>query len=290
MTVATANVPRRARVQDLTGPAKVLRLVRDWWPLALIAVWLAAVAAPGLIAKEDPIALNIYNALAPPSAQHWLGTDEAGRDLWARCIYGIRYSLGVSILIVIGAAVIGTIVGGFAGLMRGWVDFLLMRSTDVFLAFPYLILAIAIASAVGPGLTTVIVALTLVWWPGYARMVRGQVLALKELSFVEGARAAGTSTPMILVRHLLPHLLPQLTARVSMDIGYAVLALTGLSFLGLGAQPPTPELGAIIATARSHLLQAWWYTTLPGVFVLAAVLSATIVSDWLEARNKGQFR
>lgn len=290
MTVSTANLPGRARVQDLSGLAKVLRLVRDWWPLALIAVWLAAVAAPGLIANQDPIALNIYNALAPPSAQHWLGTDEAGRDLWARCIYGIRYSLGVSIVIVVGAAVIGTIIGGFAGLMRGWVDFLLMRSTDVFLAFPYLILAIAIASAVGPGLTTVIVALTLVWWPGYARMVRGQVLALKELSFVEGARAAGTSTPMILMRHLLPHLLPQLTARVSMDIGYAVLALTGLSFLGLGAQPPTPELGAIIATARSHLLQAWWYTTLPGVFVLAAVLSAVIVSDWLESRNKGQVR
>ncbi len=290
MTVDTANLSSRARVQDLSGLAKLLRLIRDWWPLALIAVWLAAVAAPGLIANQDPIELNIYNALAPPSAQHWLGTDEAGRDLWARCIYGIRYSLGVSILIVVGAAAIGTIIGGFAGLMRGSVDFLLMRSTDVFLAFPYLILAIAIASAVGPGLTTVIVALTLVWWPGYARMVRGQVLALKELSFVEGARAAGTSTPMILVRHLLPHLLPQLTARISMDIGYAVLALTGLSFLGLGAQPPTPELGAIIATARSHLLQAWWYTTLPGVFVLAAVLSATVVSDWLEARNKGQVR
>ncbi len=290
MTVRTADLRGRAGVRDLSAVAKVLRLVRAWWPVALIVVWLAAVAAPGLIANQDPIELNIYNALAPPSAQHWLGTDEAGRDLWARCIYGIRYSLGVSILIVIGAAVIGTIIGGFAGLMRGWVDFLLMRSTDVFLAFPYLILAIAIASAVGPGLTTVIVALTLVWWPGYARMVRGQVLALKELSFVEGARAAGTSTPMILVRHLVPHLLPQLSARVSMDIGYAVLALTGLSFLGLGAQPPTPELGAIIATARSHLLQAWWYTTLPGIFVLAAVLSAMVVSDWLEARNKGQVR
>jgi peptide/nickel transport system permease protein len=290
VTDVSAGTPSSVRVREFSNIGKALRLVRDWWPVALIAVWLVAVAAPGLLANQDPIALNIYNALAPPSAQHWLGTDEAGRDLWARCIWGIRYSLGVSILIVVGAAAIGTIVGGFAGLMRGWIDFLLMRTTDVFLAFPYLILAIAIASAVGPGLTTVIVALTLVWWPGYARMVRGQVLALKELSFVEGARAAGTSTPMILIRHLLPHLMPQLSARVSMDIGYAVLALTGLSFLGLGAQPPTPELGSIIAAARSHLLQAWWYTTLPGVFVLAAVLSTMVVSDWLESRNKGTVR
>lgn len=252
--------------------------------------WLVAVVAPGVIANQDPLALDLPNRLIPPSWHHLLGTDEAGRDLWARCVWGVRYSLGISILIVVGAATIGTIIGGLAGLLRGPIDALLMRTTDVFLAFPYLILAIAIASAVGPGLTTVVVALTAVWWPGYARMVRGQVLALKELAFVEGARAVGTSTWTILVRHLLPHLLPQLTARVTMDVGYAVLALTGLSFLGLGAQPPTPELGAIIADARSYLLEAWWYTTLPGLFVLAAVLTSMLFSDWLEARNKVGFR
>lgn len=273
-------------------PARRLELadtVRRWWPAALVVIWLVIVLAPGLVAPQDPLALNTSNTLAPPSGQHLFGTDEAGRDLWARCVWGVRYSLGIAILIVVSAAAIGTLVGGVAGLFRGPVDTLLMRTTDVFLAFPYLILAIAIASAVGPGLTTVVVALTAVWWPGYARMVRGQVLALKELPFVEGARAAGTSLFRILFRHLLPHLLPQLSARVSMDVGYAVLALTGLSFLGLGAQPPTPELGAIIADAHSHLLVAWWYTTLPGLFVLAAVLSAMVVSDWLEARNKSRF-
>jgi peptide/nickel transport system permease protein len=266
-----------------------LRLAVRWWPLAIIAAWVLVVVLPGVIAPQNPLALNLDNTLAPPSPQHLFGTDEAGRDLWSRCVWGVRYSLGISVLIVVGAAVIGVIVGGLAGLVRGPLDTLLMRTTDIFLAFPYLILAIAIASAVGPGLTTVTVALTAVWWPGYARMVRGQVLALKELAFIEGARAAGTSTLMILFRHLLPHLLPQLTARVSMDVGYAVLALTGLSFIGLGAQPPTPELGAIIADARSHLLVAWWYTTLPGLFVLAAVLSSMVVSDWLEGRNKPQF-
>lgn len=264
-------------------------IVIRWWPLGLVAIWLLVIALPGLVAPQKPLLLNLSNTLAAPSPQNWFGTDEAGRDLWSRCVWGVRYSLGISIVIVFSAAAIGTLIGGVAGLVRGWVDSLLMRTTDVFLAFPYLILAIAIASAVGPGLTTVVVALTAVWWPGYARMVRGQVLALKELAFVEGARAAGTSTLLILTRHLLPHLLPQLSARVSMDVGYAVLALTGLSFLGLGAQPPTPELGAIIADARSHLLEAWWYTTLPGLFVLAAVISSMVVSDWLENRNKGQF-
>jgi peptide/nickel transport system permease protein len=270
------------------APGRILRAAARWWPLLLIAVWVVIIALPGLIAPQNPLTLNLGNTLAAPSGQNLFGTDEAGRDLWSRCVWGVRYSLGVSVVIVISAAVIGTLIGGLAGLLRGPIDSLLMRTTDVFLAFPYLILAIAIASAVGPGLTTVVVALTAVWWPGYARMVRGQVLALKELAFVEGARASGTSTPMILIRHLLPHLLPQLSARVSMDVGYAVLALTGLSFLGLGAQPPTPELGAIIADARSHLLVAWWYTTLPGLFVLAAVLSAMVVSDWLENRNKGE--
>jgi peptide/nickel transport system permease protein len=265
-----------------------LRFASRWWPALLIVGWLIVIVVPGVAAPQNPLALNLSNTLAPPTVQHLFGTDEAGRDLWSRCVWGVRYSLGISVLIVVGAAVIGTVIGGLAGLIRGPIDSVLMRTTDVFLAFPYLILAIAIASAVGPGLTTVVVALTAVWWPGYARMVRGQVLALKELAFVEGARAAGTSTPMILLRHLLPHLLPQLSARVSMDVGYAVLALTGLSFLGLGAQPPTPELGAIIASARSHLLEAWWYTTLPGLFVLAAVLSSMLVSDWLESRNKGE--
>jgi len=279
----------RGAVRAQSRSVSVIRTAVRWWPVGLIAIWLLVIALPGLIAPKNPLALNLSNTLAPPTPQSLFGTDEAGRDLWSRCVWGVRYSLGISIVIVLSAAAIGTLVGGLAGLLRGWIDSVLMRTTDVFLAFPYLILAIAIASAVGPGLTTVVVALTAVWWPGYARMVRGQVLALKELAFVEGARAAGTSTLMILLRHLLPHLLPQLSARVSMDVGYAVLALTGLSFLGLGAQPPTPELGAIIADARSHLLEAWWYTTLPGLFVLAAVISSMVISDWLESRNKGQF-
>jgi len=162
-----------------------------------------------------------------------------------------------------------------------------MRTTDVFLAFPYMILAIAIAAAEGPGLTTVLIALTAVWWPSYARLVRGQILALRELPFVEGARAVNTPLRQIFVRHMLPHLAPQLYARIAIDIGYAILALTGLSFLGLGAQPPTPELGAIIADARNYTLQAWWYATLPGLFILAAVVSAIVIGNRLERAAGG---
>ena len=162
-----------------------------------------------------------------------------------------------------------------------------MRTTDIFLAFPYLILAIAISAAEGPGLLTVLIALTAVWWPSYARVVRGQMLVLRELPFVEGARAVNTPNHWIFLRHMLPHLLPQLYARIAMDVGYAILALTGLSFLGLGAQPPTPELGSIIADARNYTLQAWWYATLPGSFILAAVLSATLIGNRLERATSG---
>jgi peptide/nickel transport system permease protein len=262
-------------------------IVARWWPTVLVAVWALLIIAPQILGRQSPYALNPARALAAPSAAHWFGTDEAGRDVFARCVYGIRYSVGISIAIVVIAAIIGSALGGLAGLGNRLADNLVMRTTDVFLAFPYMILAIAIAAAEGPGLTTVLIALTAVWWPSYARLVRGQILALRELPFVEGARAVNTPLRLIFVRHMLPHLAPQLYARIAIDIGYAILALTGLSFLGLGAQPPTPELGAIIADARNYTLQAWWYATLPGVFILAAVVSAILIGNRLERAAGG---
>jgi len=259
------------------------------WPVVLAAVWILLIVAPELVAEHNPYTLHPSEALLPPSGNHWFGTDEAGRDIFSRCVYGVRYSIGVSLGIVGCAATIGSLVGALAGLGNRWLDGLVMRTTDVFLAFPYLILAIAIAAAEGPGLATVLVALAAVWWPSYARLVRGQILVLRELPFVEGARAVGTPTRWIFIRHLLPHLASQLAARVAMDVGYAILALTGLSFLGLGAQPPTPELGSIIADAKNYTLQAWWYATLPGLFIFAAVLSAVAIANRLErSARKGQ--
>lgn len=279
-TPASLAVARRGTVRS------ALR----WWPAVLVAIWLLLIIVPQVLARQSPYALDPANALAGPSARNWFGTDEAGRDVFARCVYGIRDSVGVSIAIVLIAALVGSVLGGLAGLGNKLLDALVMRTTDVFLAFPYLILAIAIAAAEGPGLTTALIALAAVWWPSYARLVRGQVLVLRELPFVEGARAVNTPLRRIFVRHLLPHLATQLYARIAMDIGYAILALTGLSFLGLGVQPPTPELGSIIADARNYTLQAWWYATLPGLFILAAVVSSICIANWLERYVEGTSR
>jgi peptide/nickel transport system permease protein len=247
-------------------------------------MWLFLLAFPGLVTSQSPYDLDSAAMLKAPSGTHWFGTDEAGRDVFARCIWGLRYSLGAAVLTTFGAAVFGTIIGGIAGLMGGWVDPAIMRVTDVFLAFPYLILAIAIAAAAGPSLKTCVVTLIIIWWPSWARMIRGQILSLREAPFIEGARATMTPSRRLLYRHLFPHLMPQISARASMEIGYVVIALTGLGFLGLGAQPPTPELGDMIAEAHDYMLQAWWYATLPGLFILAAVTSAMAIGDWLEAR------
>jgi peptide/nickel transport system permease protein len=282
-TLAQPASPERTAAVRWSRTGAVTR----WWPVVLAAIWAVLIIAPQVLARQSPYALNPVHALEAPSAAHWFGTDEAGRDVFARCVYGIRYSVGISIAIVVIAAVIGSALGGLAGLGNKLADNLVMRTTDVFLAFPYMILAIAIAAAEGPGLSTVLIALAAVWWPSYARLVRGQILALRELPFVEGARAVNTPLRQIFLRHMLPHLAPQLYARISIDIGYAILALTGLSFLGLGAQPPTPELGSIIADARNYTLQAWWYATLPGAFILAAVVSAIVIGNRLERSAGG---
>ena len=274
-------------VQAIAVRRSRVRTVVRWWPAVLAGIWALLIVFPQVLARQNPFALNPVHALLAPSGAHWFGTDEAGRDVFARCVYGIRYSVGISIAIVVIAAVFGAALGGLAGLGNKLADNLVMRTTDVFLAFPYMILAIAIAAAEGPGLVTVLVALTAVWWPSYARLVRGQILSLRELPFVEGARAVNTPRWQIFSRHMLPHLAPQLYARIAIDVGYAILALTGLSFLGLGAQPPTPELGSIIADARNYTLQAWWYATLPGAFILAAVVSAIVIGNRLERAAGG---
>lgn len=289
----TATVARTETTANRAGRARcgiILRSADRYWPFALAGGWLLLVIAPEIVTTQSPYALHPLLALEPPSLAHWFGTDEAGRDIFTRCIYGLRDSVGVSMAIVFFAGVIGSFIGGLAGLGSRFMDSVVMRTTDVFLAFPYFVLAIAIAAAEGPGLTTVFIALAAVWWPSYARVVRGQILVLRELPFVEGARAINTPMHRIFVRHMLPHLAPQLVVRIAMDVGYAILALTGLSFLGLGAQPPTPTLGTIIGDARNYTLQAWWYATLPGLFILAAVVSAIAIGSRLERSASGVSR
>ncbi|MCM8745158.1 ABC transporter permease [Thermomicrobium sp. CFH 73360] len=249
--------------------------------VVLIALFLFLVAFGSLLAPHDPVQPNVAVKLQPPSSTYWFGTDELGRDVLSRVMSGAKYSLGVAFIILSIAVLVGTVVGLIAGYAGGIVDEFLMRVTDLFLAFPALVLAMAIAATLGRTLENTVIALTAVYWPWYARLVRGQVLWLKEREFVEAARAIGASPFRILGRHILPNTLAVVIVQLTLDVGYAVLATSGLSFIGLGAQPPTPEWGTMIAGARTFFREAWWYITFPGLALTLTVLGFNLLGDGL---------
>jgi len=249
--------------------------------VVLIALFLFLVVFGSVLAPHDPIQPNVALKLQPPSSTYWFGTDELGRDVFSRVLSGAKYSLGIAFIILSIAVVVGTLVGLIAGYVGGLVDELLMRLTDLFLAFPALVLAMAIAATLGRNLQNTVIALTVVYWPWYARLVRGQVLWLKEREFIEAARAIGASPWRIVGRHILPNTLAVIIVQLTLDVGYAVLATSGLSFLGLGAQPPTPEWGTMIAGARTFFRDAWWYMTFPGLTLTLTVLGFNLLGDGL---------
>jgi peptide/nickel transport system permease protein len=249
--------------------------------VVLITLFLFLVVFGSVLAPHDPIQPNVALKLQPPSSTYWFGTDELGRDVFSRVLSGAKYSLGIAFIILSIAVVVGTLVGLIAGYVGGLVDELLMRLTDLFLAFPALVLAMAIAATLGRNLQNTVIALTVVYWPWYARLVRGQVLWLKEREFIEAARAIGASPWRIVGRHILPNTLAVIIVQLTLDVGYAVLATSGLSFLGLGAQPPTPEWGTMIAGARTFFRDAWWYMTFPGLALTLTVLGFNLLGDGL---------
>jgi peptide/nickel transport system permease protein len=249
--------------------------------VVLIALFLFLVVFGTVLAPHDPIQPNVALKLQPPSSTYWFGTDELGRDVFSRVLSGAKYSLGIAFIILSIAVVVGTLVGLIAGYVGGLVDELLMRLTDLFLAFPALVLAMAIAATLGRNLQNTVIALTVVYWPWYARLVRGQVLWLKEREFIEAARAIGASPWRIVGRHILPNTLAVIIVQLTLDVSYAVLATSGLSFLGLGAQPPTPEWGTMIAGARTFFRDAWWYMTFPGLALTLTVLGFNLLGDGL---------
>ena len=251
------------------------------WVLLTILMVALLVLAPGLLAPYDPFRLDAANRFQPPSITHPFGTDEAGRDLLSRIIYGASPSLGTALVVVTFAGLFGTLIGALAGWVGGWVDRIVMRIVDVALAFPYLIMAMAVAAALGRGMTAAVIALALVWWPSYARMIRGMVLSLKEDLHVRAARTLGASDLQILRWHVVPQTIQQLNVRFTLDTGYAVIALTGLSFLGLGAQNPSPEWGLTIANARTFVFSAWWYGVFPGLAIFLTVLNFVGLGDQL---------
>jgi peptide/nickel transport system permease protein len=223
--------------------------------------------------------MNIGLALRPPSAVHWFGTDEAGRDILSRVLHGGRESIAAALAVIAAALAIGVVVGALAGWCRGTVDELLMRATDLFFAFPPLVLAMAITAALGPSLTNAVVAAIVVWWPTYARLVRAEVLRVRENLYVEAGRALGLSDGRLMLRHVLPQTWGVLNARATVDVGYTILFIATLGFVGLGSKPPTAEWGAMIAGARTYFLDSWWTMTFPGLALFVTVICLSLLGD-----------
>jgi peptide/nickel transport system permease protein len=278
---ATAPPRRRARFANAlrNNPIATLGLV-------FVGVFVAFATVPGLFATSDPTLVDLSQRLRPPSAQHLFGTDHLGMDVFSRVVHGARTTMFI-VMVVLGIAVsIGTVIGALAGYLGGLVDEVLMRLTDVMLAFPFLVLAIAINAALGRGLWQTMLAVGLSWWPSYARLVRGQILSVKHNEYVLAARALGARQQRTLVRHIIPNAFDPVLVRITLDVGFVALTTAGLSFLGLGAEPPTPEWGRMVAEGRDYLLNQWWITTFPGLALFVVVvgfnLLGIILRDWLD--------
>ncbi len=239
---------------------------------------LLALAAP-VLAVHPPLAQFLEERLGPPSPRYPLGLDQLGRDIFSRLLFGARLSLTVGLVVVAMAGVLGTAVGVAAGFAGGRVDHVLMRVTDIFFAFPSLILAMAIAAALGPSLPNAMIAIAMVTWPVYARLSRAQTLVVTRQEFLEAARVLGASDLRLIVRHILPNALAPLVVQASFNMGEAILIAAGLSFIGFGAQPPTPEWGVMISEGRDYITTQWWVPTFPGLAILVAVTGFNLLGD-----------
>lgn len=251
---------------------------------AIVAAFLTLAAiGPSIVPYPEDArgAMNLANRLKPPSAAHWFGTDEMGNDLLTRIIVATRTSLWVGLTIVGVATIVGVPLGILAGYFGGTVRMVIMRFTDVFLSVPGIVLALAIVAALGPGILNGIVALSIVWWPGYVRLVEAKALALRNEPYVEAARAVGASHGRIMALHILPNCASPIVVKMSMDMGLAILAAASLGFIGLGAKPPAPEWGAMISVARTYMPNWWWYAFFPGLFIYLTVLGFNLFGDGL---------
>jgi peptide/nickel transport system permease protein len=275
-----------SRTQARLGQAYVGWLTFRRNPLAmagltvLIALLLLALLAPVLTARS-PVAQDLGARLQPPSRTYWLGTDELGRDIYTRVLYGSRITLVIVGLVVILVAPTGLLIGTAAGYLGGWVDTVLMRVTDVFLAFPRLILALAFVSALGPGIENAVIAIACTAWPPYARVARAETLTIRRSDFIAAIRLQGAGPIRILLGHVVPLCTSSLIVRVGLDMAGIILTAAGLGFLGLGAQPPAPEWGAMIASGRRFLLDQWWVATMPGIAILVVSLGFNLLGDGL---------
>lgn len=241
---------------------------------------LIAVSAP-YIAPYDPIKISLRERLGAPSAAHIFGTDEMGRDILSRVMHGARISLRIGVLVIAIAGGLGAVIGAVAGYLGKHADNIIMRVMDVILSFPPLVLAMALAAALGPNLNNAILAVAFVMIPKFARMVRGEALAVKEKQFIAAARASGAGSLWIILHHILPNCFSSVIILATLLLGETILIAASLSFIGLGAQPPTPEWGAMVSVGRKFLMDQWWYPTFPGVFILVTVIGFNILGDAL---------
>jgi ABC-type dipeptide/oligopeptide/nickel transport system permease subunit len=249
--------------------------------IVLVAILMLSAIIGPLVVRSDPRVIDLSRALAAPSRSHWLGCDSLGRDLFARIMWGARLSLGVSTVVVAFSLALGVLIGGAAALAGGWVDGLVMRGVDIIMAFPGFLLAIALAAILGPGLVDLVIALTAMGWTGYARLVRGEVLSLREREYIEGARALGARPARLLMRHLMPALAGPVAVQATFGVGGIIIAEAALSFLGLGARPPTPSWGNMLDAGRAFILVAPNLTTVPGVAIGLSVLGFNLLGDGL---------
>lgn len=257
----------------------------------ILVLLLVGLFAPFII-THNPDAIELKAKLKPPSTEHYFGTDDLGRDIFSRTVIGARLSLVMGLVVVLIAGVVGSFVGVVGGYLGGTVDQIIMRSADAFLAFPSLILAMALAAAMGPGVSSAVIAIAVTTWPQYARLVRSVVLVIRETEYVLAARALGVRPLRIIFVYIIPNSFAPILVRATLDLGVVILLVAGLSFIGFGVQPPTAEWGAMVSTGRNFMVTHWWVATIPGLAILLSVTGFNLfgdgLRDWLDPRLRGE--
>jgi peptide/nickel transport system permease protein len=279
---------KKGRMMTLPGLAPLGRILRflmrqptSAFGLIVISLLIfGAIFAP-LLATHDPYAQDLQNTLAPPGGGHLFGTDELGRDIWSRLVHGTRITLSIIALVTVVVGPIGLAVGTIAGYYGGKVDTVMMRITDIFLSFPSLILSLAFVAALGPSLSNAIIAIALTSWPPIARLARAETLTFRAEDYVSAARLQGASDMRIIMKSIVPMCLPSVLIRLTLNMATVILTAAGLGFLGLGAQPPLPEWGAMIATGRRYMIDSWWLVTFPGIAIMSVSLAFNLIGDGL---------